>query len=85
MAKVFITKYALTKGIIEKEADIRPFRDGSKFAYIRGELFIGYKMTVDAFYDYESAIQRAEEVRKKRIASLKRQIEKLEKLSFNKQ
>ena len=41
MAKVFITKYALTKGIIEKEADIRPFRGGSKFAYIRGELFIG--------------------------------------------
>ena len=42
-------------------------------------------MIVDAFYNYESAIQRAEEVRKKRIASLKRQIEKLEKLSFNKQ
>lgn len=83
MAKVFITKYALTKGIIEKEADIHSFRDGSKFAYVRGE-FIGYKMTVDAFYDYESAIQRAEEMRKKRIASLKRQIEKLEKLSFNK-
>lgn len=84
MAKVFITKYALTKGIIEKEADIHSFRDGSKFAYVRGE-FIGYKMIVDAFYNYESAIQRAEEVRKKRIASLKRQIEKLEKLSFNKQ
>ncbi|WP_304977218.1 hypothetical protein [Parabacteroides goldsteinii] len=84
MAKIFITKYALTKGIIEKEADIHSFRDGSKFAYVRGE-FIGYKMIVDAFYNYESAIQRAEEVRKKRIASLKRQIEKLEKLSFNKQ
>lgn len=83
MAKIFITKYALTKGIIEKEADIHSFRDGSKFAYVRGE-FIGYKMTVDAFYNYESAIQRAEEVRKKRIASLKKQIEKLEKLSFNK-
>ena len=84
MAKIFITKYALTKGIIEKESDIHSFRDGSKFAYVRGE-FIGYKMIVDAFYNYESAIQRAEEVRKKRIASLKRQIEKLEKLSFNKQ
>ena len=84
MAKVFITKYALTKGIIEKEADIHSFKDGSKFAYVRGE-FIGYKITVDAFCDYESAIQRAEEVRKKRIASLKRRIEKLEKLSFNKQ
>lgn len=83
MAKIFITKYALTKGIIKKEANIHSFRDGSKFAYIRGE-FIGCKMTVDAFYDYESAIQRAEEMRKKRIASLKRQIEKLEKLSFNK-
>lgn len=81
MAKVFITKYALTKGIIEKEADIHSFRDGSKFAYVRGE-FIGYKMTVDTFYDYKSAIQRAEEMRKKKIASLKRQIEKLEKLSF---
>lgn len=82
MAKVFITKYALTKGIIEKEAEINSYRDGSKYAYVRGE-FNGYNMTRDAFFDYNNAIQNAEEMRQKKIASLKKQITKLEKLSFN--
>lgn len=82
MAKVFITKYALTKGIIEKEVEIYSYMDGSKYAYVKGE-FNGYKMTEDAFYNHENAIQKSEEMRQKKIASLKKQIAKLEKLSFN--
>ena len=83
MAKVFITKYALTKGIIEKEVEIRSYGDGSKYAYVKGE-FNGYKMTKDAFYNHENAIRKSEEMRQKKIASLKKQIAKLEKLSFKK-
>ncbi len=81
MAKIFIAKYALTKGIIEKEAEISSYRDGSKYAYVKGEFF-GYNMSKDAFYNYEDAIQKAEGMRQKKIASLKKQIAKLEKLSF---
>lgn len=81
MAKVFITKYALTKGIIEKEAEIHSYRDGSQFAFLKGE-FSGYKMSKDAFHDHENAIRKSEEMRQKKIASLKKQIAKLEKLSF---
>lgn len=83
MAKVFITTYALTKGIIEKEADIHSYANGSEYAYVKGE-FNGYKMTRDAFYKYENAIRKSEEMRLKKIASLKKQISKLEKLSFKK-
>lgn len=83
MAKVFITNYALTKGIIEKEAEIHSYRDGSKYAYVRGE-FIGYRMTKEAFYNHEDAVRKAEEMKQKKIASLKKQIAKLEKLSFKK-
>ncbi|WP_293666487.1 hypothetical protein [uncultured Parabacteroides sp.] len=83
MAKVFITNYALTKGIIEKEAEIRSYRDESKYAYVRGES-IGYRMAKEAFYNHEDAIKKAEEMRQKKISSLKKQIEKLEKLTFKK-
>lgn len=81
MAKIFITKYALTKGIIEKEAEINSYRDRSKYAYVRGE-FNGYNMTKDAFFSYDNAIRNAEEMRQKRIKSLEKQIEKLKKLKF---
>lgn len=83
MAKVFITNYALTKGIIEKEVEIHSYRNGSKYAYVRGE-FIGYNMEKEAFSNHEDAIRKAEEMKQKKIASLKKQITKLEKLSFKK-
>lgn len=81
MAKVFITNYALTKGIIEKEAEIHSCMNESKYAFVRGE-FISYNMGKEAFYNHEDAIRKAEEMKQKKIASLKKQIAKLEKLSF---
>lgn len=81
MKKVFITTYALTRGIKEEEARIKSFKEG-EYAHIKGE-YIGYAIGKEAFYTLEEAIKKAEEMRKKKIASLKKQIEKLEKMEFN--
>lgn len=77
--KVYITKYALTKGILEKES--RQCGDGmiatrERFsAYFHGE-------GKDWHRTKENAIKRAEEMRMKKIESLKKQIEKLERMKF---
>ena len=86
--KVWITKYALTDGISEVEIIAEhkilenPIEyksrylcrntDGDQF-YLNGD---------DFCYTYECAIQKAEEMRQKKIASLKKQIEKLERMRF---
>ena len=79
MEKVFITKYALTKGILEKEAEIRDY--GYEIAYVKGE-FLSYSLGKEAFRTREQAMERAEKMRLKKIASLKKQIEALEKMKF---
>lgn len=78
--KVWITKYALSKGIKEKEVE-----QSDSFPEI-----VRRKDFYDSYYGEgkewhrtkESALAKAEEMRKKRIASLRKQIEKLEKLRF---
>ncbi len=79
MEKVFITKYALTKGILEKEAEIHDY--GHEIAYVKGE-FSSYSLGKEAFRTREQAMERAEKMRLKKIASLKKQIEALEKMKF---
>lgn len=78
--KVWITKYALTTGIFEMTAEIT--EHGSAYdmhssfpTYYHGEGKEWHKTK-------ESAIARAEEMRHKKIASLKKQIEKLEGMKF---
>lgn len=78
--KVWITKYALTTGIFEMTAEIT--EHGSAYdmhssfpTYYHGEGKEWHKTK-------ESAIARAEEMRQKKIASLKKQIEKLEGIKF---
>ena len=81
MAKVFITKYALTKGIKEIEADIirSRFEDGE---YVR-DVLCSYLCIGEKAFTYKSeALKKAEEIKIRKIASLRKQIEKLEKLSF---
>lgn len=79
--KVWITKYALTQGIIEKEAELCESYDGmirvsGKFSYyLHGEGKEWHRTK-------ESAIARAEEMRQKKIESLKKQIQKLEEMHF---
>ena len=74
--KAYITKWALTKGIIELDDP---------------EVFEGYVVIgrldpminpVDWFFNKPAAIERAEEMRVKKIASLRKQIAKLERMKF---
>ncbi|MCM1031592.1 MAG: hypothetical protein NC410_09170 [Oscillibacter sp.] len=78
---VYITKHALTCGIIEKEADA----SCSDRNYISTKEDIGftcYKIGKDVFFTLEEAKVRAEKIRLKKIDSLKKQIKKLEKMTF---
>lgn len=79
--KVWITKYALTEGIYEAEAedcfDVSPTMIKVKDEYIN------YFHGNDWHRTREGAISRANEMKTKRIASLKKQIAKVETLEFN--
>lgn len=80
--KVYITKYALTEGIIEAEGE--PY--GLELEWVSASWDDGYKcgdFEQGEWYDTkERAIQKAEEMRQNKIASLKKQIEKLERMRF---
>lgn len=76
--KIYITKYALTKGIFEVDANIRD----SGIAEDRTEHYIAYYSKDSYCKDKQSAIKKADEMRKKKIVSLKKKIEKLEKMKF---
>ena len=79
--KVWITKYALTKGIIEADGELT----GSESVSILNR---GLSLPTHWFYkgdwhsDKQSAIKKAEEMCQKKIESLKRQIKKLEEMRF---
>lgn len=79
--KVWITKYALTDGIKElevKQSEEYPdmVKGGLEYdSYYHGEGREWHKT-------YESAVARAEEMRLKKIDSLKKQIAKWEKKRF---
>lgn len=86
--KVWITKYALTDGIIETEIieqwNVRNDPVCVMVKYLcQSKNSDKYVLDSDDFcFDYECAIQKAEEMRQKKIASLKNQIEKLEGMRF---
>lgn len=80
--KVFITEYALTTGIREVNAEkcevqgfINWIGDRGIINYAHGE-GVGWHTTI------ESAINKACDMRIRKIASLEKQIEKLRKLEF---
>lgn len=78
--KVWITKYALTDGIVEKEC--KDCGDGM-VKEIENPFPIYYHGEgKDWHRTKESAIQKAEEMRKKKIESLKKKIKKLEEMKF---
>lgn len=81
-AKVFITKYALTKGIQEVKANItKSWPDNVRFASVYG-FYTDFVVGRNAFIDKSEAVKQAEKMRLKRIESLKKQIKKLEDLKF---
>lgn len=77
MAKVFITKYALTEGIKEIETDIRRNEVGN-YKYVFYGNYSCFYIGKDAFTDKSEALKKAEEMRLNKITSLRKQIEKLE-------
>lgn len=84
--KVWITKYALTDGIIEAQQITGATYEGKEYAFFvdgngqyNADFYIPYE---ELFWDKNSAIVKAEEMRQKKIASLKKQIEKLEEMRF---
>ena len=85
--KVWITKYALTDGIIDGEIiaehKIRENPIEYKSRYLcRSKDGDQCLDGGDFCFTYELAVQKAEEMRQKKIASLKKQIEELKKRRF---
>ncbi len=81
--KIFVTKYALTDGIVEKEAIIKDTPD-YHFAEVKyGKFFSKTNLTKkEYFLTMEEALVDAENRRLKKIASLEKQIQKLSKMKF---
>ncbi|AXW87796.1 hypothetical protein AU509_11990 [Lonsdalea britannica] len=76
---IYVTKYALTKGPFEVEAEVR---DDGKSAYWRDNYHTNSAYGKEFYATKESAIADCERRRKERLASLKKQIAKLEKMEF---
>lgn len=80
--KYFIIKYSLSnERIDEAECD---HEDGSPYAYQRmaGYSPMQFKIDRDAFEDRAEAVKAAEKMRERKIASLKKSIQKIESIKF---
>lgn len=80
---VWVTKYALTRGIAECEVVNAP--DWTSVIWVRWPTDLHHETSVQTTERHptrEAALARAEEMRAAKIASLKRQIERLESLEF---
>jgi len=74
----YVTAYALSKGIIEAIGKVNHNISSAMFSYGR----YGNAHGKDWHRTKEDAIARAENMRTQKIASLKKQIEKLEKMNI---
>lgn len=80
--KVWISKYASSEVIFERETDPNYlWRPSGIYVRVDG-LYGSYKLGRDAHTTREAAVAAAEAMRIKKIASLREQIAKLEKLTF---
>lgn len=75
--KIWITKYALTLGVQEADGE----QVMSKYIEVPGNYGL-FKLGRDVHLSKTEAIAAAEAMRTKKLASLKQQIEKLERLVF---
>lgn len=78
--KVWITKYALTKGIFEMDVESQSEDGKAVYGKAWNQCFHG--QGVEWCKTRAAAIVRSEEMKRKKIVSLKTQIEKLEKMKF---
>ncbi len=80
---LYITQYALSGGITFRECE--PGDINSDYFYIVGNIWSGgYRLGKECFRSKTEALADAEARRVKKIASLKKQIEKLERKTFDK-
>lgn len=77
--KMFVSRYALTKGVTEERG--HKSSDGTYF-YVGGDLWSGMKIGRDAFHLRDEALKAAEKARKKKLDSLRKQVNKLKALKF---
>jgi hypothetical protein len=78
--KVWISKYALSEGVTEHEARHVVGPNGREYVEVNG---LGwFRLGRSAFDNRDGAIAQAEDMRTKKIVSLKRQLAKLEALRF---
>lgn len=76
--KVFVTKYALTKGLFEETVEVGP--GDAKYVYSIGRWRAQYILGVTAFRTREQAIENARGMARRKVQSLHKQITKLERL-----
>lgn len=77
--KVYITKYAMTTGIYEADAE---YSSVEGMIRVKRVCHFQYFSGQDWHTNKESAIKRAEEMKKKKIISLKKQLRKIQALTF---
>ena len=78
--KAWLTKHALTSGIEVVDAEV--FEDGQRISYKKPRCFLEFAHGKDWHRTPAEALARAEEMRKARIASLRRRIAVLESMTF---
>lgn len=78
--KVYITKYALTKGILIKDAEDR--YEGMIRIKRSSCFYTQYFNVPDWHKTKKAAIKQANEMKKKKIASLKKQLNRIQALTF---
>lgn len=76
--KFYITKYALTKGIFEVDANYF----GKRKSIIVNDKFVSFYHNKDFYEKKEDAIKRANDLRIDKIQSLIKMINKLENMKF---
>lgn len=79
--KIYVTKYALTKGIQEMEAESVNENRSMAIVKIHGRL-TQYFFNKEYHFSKEEAVEQADLMLKNRISSLEKQIAKLKKLNF---
>ena len=84
--KFFLSKYALTGGIKEAEGKaVKESTGDTVYARLDEYRFALFPIGKHAHETREAAVEAAETMRKRKIASLQKQIAKIEELDFSKE
>jgi hypothetical protein len=79
--KIWITKYALTRGIIEREGRLCERTDGQPSTMVKTDM--GYYHAPDWHESKAVAVERARVMRDEKVGSVGRTLKKLAALDFH--